>query len=416
VNRGCIPSKILIEHADLVERIRNAGRFHIDASITGIDSSTILKETLETVTKSAYGIADHLPEGVTLFKEKGAFKQNHSLDVGGQMIEGEKILVAVGTRPRLADIPGLSDMPVMTSNDVFKLEQVPESLLIVGGGYISTELAYFFSMMGTKVTILDRNSTLLHREDGEVSKIFTDRFAQHAELKLDHTISSITYEDDQFEVVVQHVGKPEETTALTVKKVLFAAGRVPNSDRIGVENTDLELDERGFIKVDGMLKSNVDNVWAMGDITGKHLFTHAASYQAEHILGQLFDGRSDPINYEPMPHAVFSSPQIAGVGLTEEQLKGQSKEYKMGSAAYTSAAMGRALKVEAGLVKFLIDDEGVILGCHIIGPEASILLHEVIPVMKWQNNIRSLTGIIHIHPALNEVVRNAARKALAAIQ
>ncbi|MDP6505792.1 MAG: FAD-dependent oxidoreductase, partial [Planctomycetota bacterium] len=273
-----------------------------------------------------------------------------------------------------------------------------------------------FSQMGTEVTILDRNSTLLHREDGEISSIFTEQFRQHAELKLNHAISSIKYEGDRFEVVMQHVERPEESSALNVEKVLFATGRVPNSDRIGIENTDLALNDRGFIQVDGMLKTNVANVWAMGDIVGSHLFTHAASYQAEHILGQFFDGRDQPIDYEPMPHAVFSSPQIAGVGLTEEQLKAESKSYKTGTAAYTSAAMGRALKVEAGLVKFLVDDDGLILGCHIIGPEASVLLHEVIPIMKWQNNIRSVTGIIHIHPALNEVVRNAARKALAAIQ
>jgi dihydrolipoamide dehydrogenase len=416
VNRGCIPSKLLIEHADLAERIRSAGRFHIDASITGMDQSRILTETLQEVTKSASGIAEHLPDGLTFFNEKATFKQNCSLDVAGDLIEGEKILVAVGARPRLSDIPGLADMPVMTSNDVFKLEEVPKSLVIVGGGYISTELGFFFSEMGTEVTIIDRNSTLLHREDGEISAIFTEQFRRHAELKLDHTVSSITYEDDQFEVVVEHRERPGESSTLIAEKVLFAAGRVPNSDRIGIENTDLELDERGFINVDGMLKTNVANVWAMGDIVGKHLFTHAASYQAEHILGQFFDGRDDPIDYEPMPHAVFSSPQIAGVGYTEEQLKERAIDYKTGTADYTSAAMGRALKTEAGLVKFLVDSDGKILGCHIIGPEASILIHEVIPIMKWKNNIRSVTGIIHIHPALNEVVRNAARKALAAVQ
>jgi dihydrolipoamide dehydrogenase len=270
--------------------------------------------------------------------------------------------------------------------------------------------------MGTEVTIIDRNSTLLHREDSEISEIFTEQFRRKANLKLDHTISSVTYENDRFEVAIEPRESPGESSTLTAEKVLFAAGRVPNADGIGIENTDIELDKRGFISVDGLLKTNVDNVWAMGDVVGKHLFTHAASYQAEHIIGQFFDGRDDPIDYEPMPHAVFSSPQIAGVGYTEEQLKEQGIDYKNGTAAYTSAAMGRALKTEAGLVKFLVDNDGLILGCHIIGPEASILLHEVIPIMKWKNNIRSVTGIIHIHPALNEVVRNAARKALAAIQ
>ncbi|MHC4924360.1 MAG: dihydrolipoamide dehydrogenase, partial [Planctomycetota bacterium] len=170
---------------------------------------------------------------------------------------------------------------------------------------------------------------------------------------------------------------------------------------------------RGFIAADESLATNVPDVYAMGDVKGRHFFTHAAAWEATYLLEKFTQDLQGDIDYGPLPHAVFSHPEIAGVGATEQELKAAGTEYLVASAPFTSAAKGRAVKEEHGLCKFLLAPDGRILGCHIVGHEAATLLHEVIPVMKWKNHIYSLTGIIHIHPSLSEVVRNAARKAAA---
>ncbi|MCA9322455.1 MAG: dihydrolipoyl dehydrogenase [Planctomycetes bacterium] len=412
-NRGCIPSKLLIGFADVAAGIRGAKRFHIDASIEGVDRDAIFRETKAATFDVTDGkIAANLPEGVTLVRGHGRFVAPRTLEVKGQRLRAATVIVATGTRPDVPDRQDLAGLPIWTSDDVFELEQVPESIAIVGGGYIACELAHVFASLGVRTIQIVRSERLLRQEDDEIAAVFDEGYTQHVDVRKSCQIDSVRHGQDGFSIGLVGNGKSHQ---IEVEALLFATGRNPNCDDIGLDAAGIARDDRGFIRVDDHLRTNADGVFALGDVKGGYQFTHAAAWEATYLGNCLFDRHEAPLDYGPMPHAVFSYPEIAGVGQTERELKASGTPYVATSLPYTSAAKGRAVKEQHGRCKFLLAPSGEILGCHIVGHEASVLLHEVIPVMKWKNHISSLTGIIHIHPSLSEVVRNCARKAEASL-
>ena len=410
-NRGCVPSKLLLGFAEVATTIKHAARFYMDASIQGIDLEKIRAETQEeTIGSTDEWLEEKIPEGCTLFRGFGKFVGERQIEVNGEVLEGKKVLVATGTRPKMPK--QFSDHSVWTSDDVFSMDSVPKSIAIIGGGYIACELAWFFSSMGVETTMLVRSEHLLAAEDGEIQSHFKEGFCQEVDVQFHTEVSEVRETSAGF--VLELEGGDTQRPPITVERVLVTTGRESTADKIDPKAGGIELDDDGYIVTDDHLKTSVDGVYALGDIIGKYFFTHSAAFEAIYLGDCWLDGETAPIDYGPVPHAVFSYPEIAGVGKTEEELKDDGTEYLVGSVPYTSAAKGRAIKERNGLCKFLVAPDGAILGCHIVGHHASVLLHEVIPVMKWRNKIDSLTKMIHIHPALSEVVRNAARKAHAA--
>ncbi len=383
-NRGCIPSKLFIAYAEVAEHVRNADRFHITAGIESIDREAIRKETLDYVGKFDGLLEDGIPDGVDLYRGHGTFVDNHTLQVGDQEITAPRIVISTGSRPRRLDL----EVPYWTSDEVFQMERIPDSITILGGGYVGCELAYFFHGVGVDTLLVHRGHKLLEREDEEVQAVFQAGFPVPTALN-----TGLDELDREAEVL------------------LLAVGRVPNTDRIGIENTDLEPNAQGYIDVDMRLRTAVEGVYALGDVIGRYAFTHAASFEAKWLADQLVHDKHDEIDYGPMPHAVFSSPEVAGVGKTEQQLRADGTDYRSASIPYTGVTKGRAIKEEHGLCKFLIDPAGKIFGCHIVGAHASVLLHEVLPFMKLGGDIHDIANLIHVHPSLPEVVRGAARKA-----
>jgi mycothione reductase len=407
-NRGCIPSKLLIGYAEVAETVRDAGRFHMEATLGHIDTAKLLKETFDATRKTDERIRENLPDNVTLFRGHGTFISDKTVLVNDIEVTGAQIVIATGGRPRRPDLKGL---PYWTSDDIFDLTEVPKSITIVGGGYIGVEMAHFFHGVGVETTVISRGGTLLRAEDEEIQRVFCPAFGSRIPVMLNTVISKVDYRDGLFNLKLKN--KTGQECTHTSEALLFAIGRDPNSDSLGLENTTVERNDHGYIKTDDCLRTTADGVSAMGDVIGRYFFTHSASFESAYLGQRLLEGHAVPIDYGPMPHAIFSSPQIAGVGATEQGLRGAGTAFKKMSVPYTTAAKGRALKEEHGLCKFLIDPEGKILGCHIVGHEASTLLHQVIPVMKWRNHISSLTEMIYVHPSLAEVIRNAARKTIA---
>ena len=222
-------------------------------------------------------------------------------------------------------------------------------------------------------------------------------FTARVPVTFNSTITSATHEGSGSHLRITHgdgTGSERESEAL-----LFCIGRIPNSDNIGIENTDLKPNARGYIETDDRLRTPVEGVYAMGDVAGRYMFTHAANFESEYLVKQIAEDYDEPIDYGPMPHAVFTLPEIAGVGATEEELKKSGAPYIAASVSFMSTTKGRAVKEEHGLCKFLISPDHKILGCHIVGYQASVLLHAVIPIMKWRNDIHSLADIIYIHPS-----------------
>ncbi len=404
-HRGCIPSKLLIGYADAAENAREARRFGFETTVRTIDPDVILRDTFDFTRKYDGILEKALGKNVTLYRNRAAFTSNRTLRINDISISAGKLVLATGSRPLR---PAL-DVPYLTSDEIFELERMPKSITIVGGGYIACELGHFFHGIGVDTLILVRGSHLLDREDAETRAIFVKGFTARVPVEFNSTIASARHDGALFHLGIHHndgAHFKRDSEAL-----LFCIGRVPNSDHIGLQNTDLKPNARGYIETDDHLRTSVEGVYAMGDVAGRYMFTHAANFESEYLGDQIAENRDEPIDYGPMPHAIFTNPEIAGVGATEEELKKGGQPYLAASVPFMSTTKGRAVKEEHGLCKVLIAPDHKILGCHIVGYQASVLLHAVIPIMKWRNDIHSLVNMIYIHPSLAEVVRGAARKA-----
>ena len=404
-HRGCIPSKLLIGYADAAEHAREAQRFGFETTVRLPEPDAILRDTFD-FTKKYDGILENaLGTNVTLYRGQAAFAANRTLQINGTSIYADKLVLATGSRPQR---PAL-EVPYWTSDDVFKLHEMPKSITIVGGGYIACELGHFFQGVGVDTLLVVRRDQLLDREDNETRAVFMKGFTRRVPVTFNSKIASATHDGARFHIRIVHADGAQSDR--DSEALLFCIGRVPNSDNIGIENTDLKPNARGYVETDDRLRTPAQGVYAMGDIAGRYMFTHAANFESEYLAQQIGEGRDEPIDYGPMPHAVFTSPEIAGVGATEEELKKSGTSYVATSVPFMNTTKGRAVKEEYGLCKLLVAPDHKILGCHVVGYQASVLLHAVLPIMKWRNDIHSLVDMIYIHPSLAEVVRGAARKA-----
>lgn len=411
LNRGCIPSKMLIHHAEIIETVGSADKFHIDAEVNNIDFPAIVEEVNSHVREDSESIERGIEhsENHTLYRSEARFVDEKTLEVDGEEITADTIIVAAGSRPLVPPVEGLDSADYLTSKEALRLEEKPDDMVVIGGGYIAVELAYFFGAMGIDITIVEMGDSLIGREDRAVSDRFTRLFAEDHDVALGMRASKVEERDGK--IVVEAEDKDGNTREFSGDELLVAAGRVPNTDNLEVENAGLETDDRGFLVTDEYLETNVDGVYALGDIAGNYMFKHSANLEAEHVFRNSFAGHDYPVDYTAMPHAIFSSPEIAGVGKTEQELEDEDTEYVSAQYDYRDTGKGLALKEEDGFVKVLASEDGEILGCHILGPQASVLIHEVLVAMRaGSKNVEDIKDTIHIHPALSEVVHRAFSK------
>ncbi len=412
LNRGCIPSKMLLHSADLAEAIRTADQFGIRVKGYDVDFPAIVRRVTETVDKDSANIEEAFRsiENPKLFKGSARFVGMKTLEVAGETLRADRILIASGGRPLIPDIPGLREAAYITSDEALRLTKQPRELTILGGGYIAVELAHFFGALGTRVHIVQRHSVLIPREDEEVARRFTEIFRGKHDVLTNHDAVRVAKEGGEFRVRVRSQRGGEERV-LNSDTLLVAVGRTPNSDLLDVAKTGVKTDAKGFVVTDEFLRTNVPGIYALGDAVGHFLFKHSANLEAQYDYYNLLDPDNPiPVDYTAMPHAIFTSPQIAGVGKTEQELKAAKVPYQVGRYEYINTAMGEALEDRTGFVKILVaPDTGKILGCHILGTDASTLIHEVLVAMRSGNGtVANLTRTVHIHPALSEVVQRAA--------
>lgn len=428
LNRGCIPSKMLIESAEVAETIKRSSVWGIQSQLTGVDFPAIMKRTADFVDEEAAGIEEAIAANpkYTLYKHFARFTGPKKLMVGKEEVEGEKIVIAAGTRPAVPPIQGLEKTAYQTSDTVFRLTKQPKHVVFIGGGYISCEMAHFFGGLGSEVTIIDRGNVLISNEDEEVANKFTELFGKKYRLILNAAVNKVSGpppgQDGEVSVEVK-VG--EETKTITGDLLFVAVGRVPNTDTLGCKEVGISLNERGFVSVNEYMETNVPGVWALGDVVGKVPFKHGANWEAKYVTFNAIDKKNTPVDYRAMPHAVYSSPQVAGVGLREQDLsaKGESppdgragasgvKEagYVVGRYDYIKTGMGKAIEDQDGFVKILVDRATKkIVGAHILGTNASVLIHEIVVAMKAaDDDLGAIKNSVHIHPALSEVVQRAA--------
>lgn len=411
LNRGCIPSKMLIHSADVVETIKSAHLFGIEVKGYEIDFPRLVDRVTQAIDTDSEDIEKSLAgsKNPVLFKGDARFVGEKRLKVGETELTADKILIATGGRPVIPEIDGLHDSGFITSDQALRLRSQPQALTILGGGYIAVEMAHFFGSLGTRINIVEKHDNLVYREDGEVSKRFTKVFRKKYNVLTGHHPERVARSDGSFEVTVRDA--KGRSSVIRSDQLLVATGRKPNSDGLDLEKTGVKTDEKGFIITDEYLETSKKGILALGDVLGHYLFRHSANLESEFSFYNIIDsGGQVPVDYAAMPHAIFTSPQIAGVGKTEEQLKATGHDYAVGRYEYIDTAMGKAIEDETGFVKILADrNTGRILGCHMLGSDASTLIHEVLVAMRsGDGGIENIARTTHIHPALSEVVQRAA--------
>jgi dihydrolipoamide dehydrogenase len=408
VNNGCVPSKTLIHTADRILEIRDAARLGVNADIISLDFKSVMERTRSVVASGTGGIrlAIDDTENIDFYTEEATFINERMLLVGREKIRGKKIFIASGSRPSIPPIRGLDTISYLTNETLLMLEEKPESLIMVGGGYIGLEYAHFFSAFGTRVTVVENLTGLLPFEEPEISELLKNELSRRMEMRLGTGVVEVKQSADGCTVKVKDSDTSRESE-LSAAAVMIATGRKSNADLLKLENAGIETGPGNFIRVDDYLETNKKNIWAIGDANGRAMFTHAGDKMAEIAWHNATQRKKIRMDFRSVPHAVFVQPQIASVGLTEEQAR---KEYDVmiGKAMYSDTVMGEAMREEKGFAKAVVEKNTQrILGFHIIGPHASVLIQEVVNALAAGGDVKSITGSMHTFPALSDLIPEA---------
>ena len=409
INVGCVPSKMLIYPADMIVGLKQAEKLGIKASLNTVDFGNIMKR-MHALVEHDTGHQAAAVEGtsdITWFKDRGEFISDYTLQVGTHTIKGKMIFIVSGTRTSLPPIKGIQSIDYLTSDTVLQLQTQPKSIIIIGGGYIGMEYGHFFSAIGTKTTVIQREDRVLPAEEPEISDLLKHEISKRMEVYTNYEALEVKQEGSMKTLIARNRldGTQKEFKA---ESLMIAAGRISNADLLKPENTGVKLNERGFILVNEFLETDKKHIYAFGDAIGKQMFRHAANYEAGVVWHNANNNHKVAMDFSVTPHAVFTHPQIATVGLKEREAK-QHYNILVGVAYYRDTAMGAAMGNPEGFVKVIVEKEtGKILGAHIIGPEASVLLQEITNAMATGNgDYAPIARGMHIHPALNEVIQNA---------
>ncbi len=405
LNYGCIPSKILIHAADRIMEIRKAKELGIKVKLGDIDFGAIMARMRRTIDKEEKGVREGIRqlEGLDFYLGEGHFVASRTLEVNGERIKGDKIFIVSGSRPIIPPIKGLEGVDFLTNENVLELKEKPKSMIIIGGGYVGVEYAHFFAAMGTKVTVIEMADRLVLSEEPEMAALLLKELRQRMTILLNAKVVEMMRKGDGVAVVVEDVSHGGKTQ-FTAETVMIAIGRRSNADLLKVENTGVVVDEKGFIRINKYFETSRKNIFAVGDANGQQMFTHAANREAALVIDNVLHGDKSTINRDTVPHAVYSYPPIASVGLTEEAAR-EKHQILVGTTHYHEVAKGEAMLEKEGFAKVIRDKKSEkILGFHIIGPHAPILIQEVVNAMASGGYGNEIEEGIHIHPALSELV------------
>jgi len=409
MNVGCIPSKMFVYSALLAELAGHGPALGVHTSFDGADWPAIRDRIFGRIDPIAEAGADYREglDNVTVYRDSARFVGPKQLAVAGEVITAEKIVLAPGARPMIPDVPGLSEVGYHTSDTIMRLDELPERLLVIGGGYIATELGNVFGSFGSEVTFLVRGGRLLRHEDDDVSLRFTEAYRHKFDVRCMTQVLSARREGGEICLVVSQNGEHSEVRG---DQLLVATGRIPNSDDLNVEATGVAVDRSGYVVTDSQMRTNVPGVWALGDVTNPAQLKHVANYEAR-VVAHNVTTPDSPIEVDdrPVPHAVFGHPQVASVGLTERECHQKDIKHVSHIQSFGSAAYGWAMEDTKSFVKLIADpDTRLLIGVHIIGPQASTLIQQLIQGMTMGQTVDEMARSQYwIHPALPEVLEQA---------
>jgi mycothione reductase len=409
LNRGCIPSKIFVRTADIAQEIRDAGRFGISAKWSGADWPAIRNRVfarIDPVHEKA--VAYRRARGSDVFIGEARFVAPKVLRVGDEEVRGERFVLAAGSRPSVPHVDGLDSVPFLTSDTVMRLDKLPRSMIVLGGGYIAAEMSHIFGSLGTKITILARGDALLSQHDVDIRARFTEIYRERFDVRLGVTPTQVSA--TRKGVRLSFVTAAGGAQTVEAEVLLVATGRIPNSDRLDVAAAGIETDAHGHVRTDETYATTAPGIWALGDLANHFQLKHMANAEARLIRHNLLhQDQPKRLPFNVVPSAVFAGPQVASVGATEQQLQAKGRQYRSATRHYRDAAYGWALEDTTSFVKILADPGSrLLLGAHIIGPQASTLIQPLIQAMCLANTVGQLASdVLYIHPALTEVVEQA---------
>ncbi|SNT09825.1 mycothione reductase [Rhodococcoides kyotonense] len=411
LNVGCIPSKMYAHTADLVDAVSDAPRFGIPAdgavSANWVQVRDRIFDQLDRDARDARRGREDTPN-ITVLTGTAAFVAPKSLTVTSgdgstTDISGDRIVVAAGSRPVVPDALSQAGIDCHTSDSIMRVDAAPRRLAVLGGGYIGVEFAHVFRSFGSSVTVIEPSDTLLSGHDHTITTTFTNTVASHYDLRLRNSVTDAHRADDGIVLSL------DDGSTVTVDMVLAATGRTPNSDRLACAAAGIDLDDTGHVVIDAQQRTNIDGIFALGDICASVPLKHVANREAKVVADNLLDPDQPSIMDDDLvPSAVFTDPQIASIGKTEQQLKDAGTAYKIGVKKYSDVAFGWALQDETGVCKILVDrDTDRILGAHILGPQAATLIHILSVAMQFDIPATQLAARpFWTHPTLPELIEN----------
>ncbi len=449
LTRGCIPSKLLLYPAEMVRIIEErAGEVGLDVSINDINFAKVMERMRSHICKDIEMIREGLVQSrnIDYYHDIAEFVGPYEFKVGAdERIKADMIFLCTGSKPTIPPIKGLQTVKYHTSDSILSLTELPKSIAIIGGGYIAAEYGHFFSSMGSDVTVVGRNNQLLPDEEPEVSALAKRELGKHMTIitnvevieisssdntsnssdreikgrlnssKEDESKNESKQKNETITLVARNRSNGERMT-ISADQVLVAAGRSPNTDILHPERAGIKTDDMGWIVVDDYLETSQPNIWAFGDANGVFPFKHKANYESQLVYNNAILRSSKKIkkSYDAIPHAVFTYPEIAAVGLGEGQAvqKYEKDNILIGLSRYEDTAKGAAMAANKDyFIKVIVKKDTLqILGAHIIGSDASVLIQEIINIMYSQgdnNTARTILNAMHIHPALSEVVQRS---------
>jgi len=406
LNRGCIPTKALARTAEALVKARAAGDFGILMDSIRIDFPRIMAHKSKSVNQLVSGVEQLMKSNkIRVCRGAGRILSPQLVKVNGEEIATRKVVVATGSESTPLPVPG-TDLPgVLTTDDILELTELPESLVVVGGSHVGVEFASIFNALGTKVTIVKRRPLRLEPVDEEIGRRFAQTLPrQGIEVKIGAAVKAIEKKGAVLRAVWD---TPEGKQGVEGQMVLMATGRAPYTGGLNLSELGIQMDGRA-IRVNEYLETNVKGIYAIGDVLGKNMLAHVASYEGEVAVENAL-GRSREADYRAVPNCVFCHPEIAGVGITEKEASDGGIPYKVSKFPFAACGRAVAMGETAGMVKMICRaGDGVVLGLHIMGPHASDLIAEGALSIRLGLTAEDIVHTIHAHPTLPEAVRETA--------
>lgn len=413
LNAGCIPSKMLVLPADRVVEAEQAAALGVRFDRPSVDWDALRTRVLGRIDPIAVAGLDYREhqDHVRVLHGSARFLDRDVVEVDGARVRARQVVLAAGARPFLPPVDGLLDVPFHTTDTIMRVERLPEHLLVVGGGFVAAELGHVFAAFGTRVSVVHRGGRLLRHEDHDVSVRFTELFRRRVDLHLDTEVTAARHVAGEVTLTLRSDGPdgPLERE-ISGDALLVCTGRVPNADQLGLEHTDVRRTPAGYVVTDDTLATDQRGVWAIGDLRNPRQLKHVANHEAAVVAHNLLHPEAPrSVDERAVPHAVFSDPQIGSVGAREEDLRAAGVDHRVGRRDYGGVAYGWALDDDTSFAKVLVDAHtDLILGAHVIGPQAATLVQQFVTAMRFDIPAGSFArDQLWCHPALSEVVENA---------